>query len=289
MDVDYRADCDCVNVSGERNGESMRELCRAIEMPKEVTEYAVRFDSEFEYGSAEAGMNKLFDPAAWNEGLKELKASLGEDPKGYKMLTCMLHCCGRTWEFYRSHGISGQIFAETMKCFSRFVKEHKESYGCYGFDREWWTARQLSGRLFRIGELEYELREEKGERVIALHIPSDARLEREKVLASIGQAKKFLEEKFPEYSKAEMQCHSWLLSPTLREVLPPKSNILAFQELFDIKILGEDKAGEYMVWVFKRSDIPLEDLPENTSLQRRLKAYLLSGGKVLEAGGELKH
>lgn len=266
----------------------MRELCKAIEMPQEVTEYAARFDSEFKYAAAEGEMNKLFAPETWGEGLEDLKKSLGEDSKGYKMLTCMLHCSQRTWEFYRNHGISGQIFVETMKCFGRFVKEHRESYGFYGFDREWWTVRQLSGRLFRIGELEYELKEADGERVIALHIPSDARLWQEKVLASIQQAKIFLKEKFPEYSEVKMQCHSWLLSPTLKEVLSPGSHILAFQELFDIKVSGEDKTGEYMVWVFKRSDIPLRELPENTSLQRRLKAYLLSRGKVLEAGGELK-
>lgn len=268
--------------------ENMRELCMAIEMPMEVTEDAVKFDREFDYAAAREGMEKLFAVQTWEEGLAELKKCLGEDPKGFKMLACMLHCCRRTWDFYKAHDISGGIFVDTMKCFSRFVKEHKESFGYYGFDRQWWTARQLCGLLFRIGELEYEMRTDGGEKIISLHIPSDALLTREKALHSIRQARGFLDEKFPEYAGAGTECHSWLLSPTLREVLSPGSNILAFQELFDIEVLGEDQAEEYKVWVFKRSDIPLADLPENTSLQRRMKDYLLSGGKMLEAKGRLK-
>ncbi len=267
----------------------MRELCRAIEMPEEVTECVVEIEAGIRNEAAEKAMEKLFIPETWMEGLAELKRCLGEDERGFKMLAGMLYCCRKTWRFYEEHGISGQIFVETMKCFSRFVREHKESYGVYGFDREWWTVRQLSGRLFRIGELEYEMRTEGGKAVIDLHIPSDARLERERVVLSIRQGQAFLEEKFPEYGGAKMQCHSWLLSPTLKKVLLPGSNILAFQELFDIEILGEDKEGEYKVWVFKRPDLLLTDLPEDTSLQRRLKGFLLSGGEVLEARGYLKN
>ena len=51
----------------------------------------------------------------WEEGLAELKKCLGEDPKGFKMLACMLHCCRRTWDFYKAHDISGGIFVDTMK------------------------------------------------------------------------------------------------------------------------------------------------------------------------------
>lgn len=269
-------------------GKSVRDLCRAIEMPEEVTEYVVEIDAGLDHEGMEEAAAKLFNQATWAAGLDELKKCLGEDEKGFRMLACMLHMSSRTWKFYEEHGIPGQIFTETMKCFSRFVKEHKESYGVYGFDREWWTARQLSGKLFRIGELEYEMREEDGKQVISLHIPSDTRLWKERLLSSIRQAKIFLQEKFPEYGNAEMQCESWLLSPTLKEVLSPGSNILAFQELFDIKVLGEDKGEEYKIWAFKRKDLPLKDLPENTSLQRRLKSYLLSGGKVLAAEGCLK-
>ena len=47
-------------------------------------------------------------------------------------------------------------------------------------------------------------------------------------------------------------------------------------------------SNEFMEWVFKRKDLPLEELPEETSLQKNMKAHLLSGGWVGEGMGCLK-
>lgn len=279
------------NQKGNGNMKKISDLCRAISMPEEVSRYVAEFDAGFDYGTVEEACDMLTcrentAPDAWKTGIQILRERLGEDPRGLKMLSCMLWCCGRTWDFYEKQGISREIFVDTMKCFSRFVGEHRESFGVYGFDREWWTVRQLSGFLFRIGELEYEMAQ--GEKGIHLHIPSDTRLERGRVEDSVGRARDFFREKFPEYGDVQMRCHSWLLSPTLREVLSPGSRILAFQELFDIHVRGEDTAGEYRQWVFKRRDLPLVELPEDTSLQRRLKGYLLGGGKMMDADGRLR-
>ncbi len=219
--------------------------------------------------------------------VKEIKDCLGDDPDGIKMLTCMLKSSLKTYDYYKKWGISEEIFIATMKCFSRFINEHKEGYGNYAFDREWWTARQVPGQLFRIGELEYELVNEKGKRYVSLHIPSDARLRKDKIDESLHTAKAFILEKFPEYGSVDMICHSWLLSPTLKELLPEGSNILEFQSYFQIENTGVEER-EYMTWVFKRPDIPLKELPENTLLQKNLKSYLLAGGKVTDARGILK-
>lgn len=69
--------------------------------------------------------------------VKEIKDCLGDDPDGIKMLTCMLKSSLKTYDYYRKWGISEEIFIATMKCFSRFINEHKEGYGNYAFDREW--------------------------------------------------------------------------------------------------------------------------------------------------------
>jgi hypothetical protein len=42
-----------------------------------------------------------------------------------------------------------------------------------------------------------------------------------------------------------------------------------------------------MDWVFGSRDIPLEELPEDTSLQRLLKPYLRNRGKIELASGKL--
>ena len=212
---------------------------------------------------------------------------LGSDPDGIKMLACMLKGCLKTWELYKVINISRQIYVDTMKCFTRFVREHRESYGNYGFDRDFWVVRQMSGLLFRIGELEYEMLRKDGRRYLSLHIPSDAELSEERIQESCCQAREFFEEKFPEYGDVDIMCHSWLLSPTLKELLLPGSHILGFQKHFIIEETGEND-DEFLQWVFKRKDIPAKDLPENTSLQRRLKGYLLQGGSVADARGVWK-
>lgn len=265
----------------------IKDLCRMIGIPDEIMQPITDYDAQFNYELIKESMDKLFFRETWDEGREEIKNCLGDDPDGIKMLTCMLKSCLKTYDLYRGWGISEEIFTATMKCFSRFINEHKEGYGNYAFDREWWTARQISGQLFRIGELEYELVNEKGNRYVSLHIPSDARLGREEIDQSLHAAKALISDKFPEYASADMTCHSWLLSPTLRELLPKGSNILEFQSYFLIENTGLDER-EYMTWVFKRPDIPLKDLPENTLLQRNLKNYLLAGGKVIDARGKIK-
>ena len=275
------------------NMKNITDLCSAIALPEQVSRYVAQFDAGFDYETVREAFDMLTcreadAPEIWKAGIQALRERLKEDPRGLKMLSCMLRCCGKTRDFYVRNGISREIFVDTMKCFSRFVGEHMESFGEYGFDREWWTVRQLSGLLFRIGELEYEMVQGQGKKCIHLHIPSDSRLERERLEDSVGRARDFFREKFPAYGDVQICCHSWLLSPTLREVLSPGSRILAFQELFDIHVRGEDTAGEYKQWVFKRSDLPLTELPENTSLQRRLKGYLLGGGKMMDADGRLR-
>lgn len=284
---------------------NLKELCEKIAMPEEATDCILKYHELLDDGDVLASMDKLFHAGTWETGLSELKRHIGKDAGGFGILACELRCALKTFEIYEKHGIPEEIYVDTMKCFSRFVNEHRESYGCYGFDREWWTPRQISGLLFRIGELEYEMPkapdesyasaagsavEHKGaenERCIWLHIPSDARLTAEGIEDSVNRAQQFFAEKFNEYARAGIKCESWLLSPTLREVLPPSSKILGFQEYFVTESLGVEEK-EFMTWVFKRPDIPLADLPEDTSLQRNLKNYLLSGGKMTAAEGTLK-
>ena len=104
--------------------------------------------------------------------------------------------------------------------------------------------------------------------------------------ASYAMARDFLKELFPAYQNAPFLCTSWLLSPGLKECLPRTSRIRSFQEDFVITETFPERM-DFLTWVYKRPDIPLEELPENTSLQRELKRYLLKGGTVGEAAGVL--
>ncbi len=262
----------------------MEQLCRKINMPEEVTQrLAALHEVLEEYPCLEL----LMEEAHWTEGLEQLKEALGEDPGGMKRLCSMLRCALKARADYDRLGISEEIYVATMGAFSRFVREHRESYGCYGFDRGRWTPRQVSSRLFRIGQLEYEMVILDGEPAVSLHIPTDVDLRPEVLRPSVKAGLEEFYRLFPDYRGKKVYCHSWLLSPLLKDFLPEDSNILLFQELFDIAP-DETPGNDVLLWVFKNPKLPREDYPENTSLQRKLKRFFLNGGQFTEGLGFLR-
>jgi len=262
----------------------MEQLCRKINMPQEVTQILTALHTTLEVYPC---LDLLMEEAHWNEGLAQLKEALGEDPDGMKRLCCMLRCALGARALYDRLGISGEIYVATMGAFSRFVREHKDSYGRYGFDRGFWTTRQVSAKLFRIGQLEYELATLNGEPAVSLHIPTDADLRPEVLVPSIKEGLAEFFRLFPGYAGRPVFCHSWLLSPLLKDFLPQDSNILRFQDLFRITP-DETPCKDVLLWVFKNPRLPMADYPENTSLQRKLKRFFLDGGQFLEGRGLLR-
>ena len=199
----------------------------------------------------------------------------------------MLRCALKARAEYDRLGISEEIYIDSMAAFSRFVREHMESYGCYGFDRGFWTTRQVSSKLFRIGQLEYELTTLEGAPVVSLHIPTDVDLRPEVLRPSVKEGMEEFFRIFPEYVGKTVYCHSWLLSPLLKDFLPESSNILKFQEMFDMEPEGIPGNG-VVLWVFKNPKLPKEQYPENTSLQRKLKQFFLNDGQFVEGKGYLR-
>lgn len=288
---------------------SIEERCRQIGLQPEITEIIVRTDAFLRqisfYKKNHTDMETLIQPNSgekWNAARSRLHAALtevkadrgvmeaGSDSQadgsggcGLGMLTLMTVLLEETAEAYQKAGIPEWIFVDTMKCFARFVKEYKAAYGVYGFDRDFWTPRQLSGLLFRIGELEYELLPDNR---IGMHIPSDTVLTRGMCEASLAEAQRFVKQYFSKWQDASYVCHSWLLSPVLKELLAPGSHILTFQKAFRILSVDEEDLS-FLEWVYGREDISFEELPERTSLQRNIKRYLLAGGKIGSAIGVL--
>ena len=140
--------------------------------------------------------------------------------------------------------------------------------------------------MFRLGRLQFEpivtkkdMRGKEntlsaGTKALKVHIPEGESLAPEVCQASFEQAEEFFKGEYEAYV-----CESWLLSLHLKEILPETSNIIRFQDLFEVtgtkysfpqaeeRIFGEilEDKGQY---------------PEATSLQRKAKEYLLSGGDL---------
>ena len=281
----------------EKERISLEKLYKLLEFPAEVVERLgrVQLDKDEE---TMRDIHLLADREKWQGARARLKEKYAPDADGMKILACMMRAMQDSYALYIEEKIPEKIFADTMKCFTRFLKEHGVSFGCCGFDRDFWTGRQLSLLLFRLGELEFEIVSEDGEKaelsedekhshyLLHVHIPSDADLSPERCDESFRMAEQFFAEYFPETAGSKFACDSWLLSPALKELLPEESRILQFQNRFEVKSWNKEEDA-YLEWVFKRKDLPLEKLPEETSLQRKMKAYVLQGGKIGEAYGEI--
>lgn len=219
---------------------------------------------------------------------EQVVAAFPEDEGNLRAMTCQLEAVRRQYDNYQRMGISEEIFVETMKCFTRFAEECFVKTGSYYFDRGWWSYRQVSMCLFRIGALEYEFIELDGEKVLSLHIPSDANMKDENVGRSLEEARAFMRRFYPAYADSRMYCNSWLLAPKLQELLPPTSNIVKFQNRFELTRYS-DEGNDCLLWVFQAPEnVDYHDLKENTSLQRKIKKLMLEGGSVGYGAGFIK-
>lgn len=262
------------------------ELCNLIGIQDEVKQKVSEYENCIDFNSMEQEIEQMKHPECWEGTLERLQGLLEPDEDGIKILTCQLRCACDAYSKYEELGISKEIFIATMKFFSRFLQDHKDKHGRYRFVWAWWAVRQLSMVEYRIGELEYEMKIEDDRRLIGIHIPADADLSTDKLRNSYLDAVEFFKKYYPDYYGADMVCSSWLLAPSLKCVLPKNSRILQFQKAFDIDEMEEDSL-DFMDWVYGSKDIPFDELPEDTSLQRNLKPYLRNNGKIELASGKL--
>ncbi len=266
----------------------LNELYKMLDIPEAVQANLAECETKIDFQAVKQDLEqiKIPNPFGWEGALKHLKELLGPDDDGMKILYCQLLCVCDVYGKYIQNGISDQIFIDTMKFFTRFLRDHMDRHGSYRYVWAWWVPRQISMVEFRIGELEYEMRWEDKKPLIDIHIPADTDMTTSKLRRSYLDAITFIKKYYPDFSGADFVCSSWLLAPSLKKVLSENSKILQFQDSFIIGKSDEESLG-FMDWVYGSREIPIDDLPENTSLQRNLKPYLQNGGKIEWTAGKL--
>lgn len=176
---------------------------------------------------------------------------------------------------FQEKGVSKDIFFATLKDITIWTRTGLRRHGRYGLCQPQWVAKGLRMELFRLGRLQFEpVRQEDGTPVLNVHIPEDGPLKPEEVTASFQQARDFFASSPEPYSR--FVCESWLLFPALGQLLPPDSNILQFQKLFQLRETDcRSRQAEERIFGFV-SDSPA-DYPVHTSLQKQARAYLMTG------------
>ena len=155
-------------------------LFREIELQEKMAERVMSVLPVLSGEEIETQLKCLMNIKTAPDALAHLTA-LFPDEDGVGVLACSLLCACKAYKEYQKKGISDTVYFETMKCFTRFIDETQKRTGRLAFDRGWWTYRQISMQLFRIGELEYEFVEYEGRPALSIHIPSDAHFSRELV------------------------------------------------------------------------------------------------------------
>lgn len=189
------------------------------------------------------------------------------------------------YERYIEKGIAETIYWDTFRDITHWCINCRNEFGEYGIDQYDWFFRHIKMTLFCLGRLEFEWlksewdfvhegrRIQKGDPLIFIHIPQGKRLEISECRDSVRQAQRFWKKEYVYI------CHSWLLYPGLRKILKDGSNILEFQKLFDIiDIDYKEREAEWRIFT-KLEEHP-EDYPEQTSLQRMARQYLIQGGRL---------
>lgn len=163
-----------------------------------------------------------------------------------------------------------------------------------GLGPTWMLPLVYGGVSFRLGRLAFDQRYQQrvgehpvlmpGEGSWNIHIPSGAGpITPDTCTASMDRARE-LSRRLPQMAAA-FCCHSWLMDPQLADFLPPDSNIVQFQSRFehfsDDQIADRDPI--HYIFGSQFDDVGelailLDELPQDTTLQRAIVSVLRSGG-----------
>ena len=140
---------------------------------------------------------------------------------------------------------------------------------------------QSNGRLayepVTLSLADWEVAFQEGDKMINVHIPACAPLDFELTRDSFRICREFFAKYFPGFAYKGFQCGSWLLDSSFSRFLPQTSNIVLFQSLFHLFPAPKATDWQHRERVFGNPDLPLDQVPQKTSLQKILKREILNG------------
>lgn len=191
--------------------------------------------------------------------------------------------------------IPREITIETLKDINAWIKTYEKRTGKKGLQSINWLLHHYKGDLFSLGRLQFRLEKSfpevpSGEYSVQTHIPQDVPLVLEECLESFVRADRFFNQYFRQYDFKYITCRSWLVNPKLSYLLDENSNIVKFMKLWTPcgEFDDNSKLAIERVFGFGFDPTKISDAPENTTLQRNLKAYLLAGNSLKSTYGYRK-
>lgn len=269
-------------------------------------EYRLLGFSEADREAAEAYVP---DPAEVDKLAAQLRPQIGafggegrtlEMPKDPRVsVATFLQMLPEIRQYHRDRGVSDEISWATLADLGQQLKVHRRTNGDYGLETHWWTTIHWVGEIYALGRLQFLLHQvpeakpvpgtEPGEWVLGVHIPEIGPLTKEAVDDSFAQAREFFPRVFPEYPVKTATLGSWLIDPYLLDHLPQDSNMVRFGRRFTPYSTPRDSQDSAVFFTFRTHDLDhLDDLPQDTTLQRLVVSRIKEGGTWQNAYGYLR-
>lgn len=281
-------------------GRTLEDLCRALRVPSPaiapLVDGAVQFESDPILRRLLAhGRWMLRDElprvGAWLVPWGRLPASLGPVGDLFHPLV-FLADAARIRRWHHENGITDDVSIDTLSDLGVHLSHYHRMFGHWGLEEPQWLGLHFTGRLYRLGRLQFELGKwgvpvadpaacplERDDPILDVHIAEIGPLDSDACDESVEHARAFFPRTFPDVPFKAFGCWSWLLDPNLRTYLPERSNILRFQNRFHAVPTAQRHDGQALKFVFRLPpETKLEAYPGRTVLERAVVDHVRAGG-----------
>jgi hypothetical protein len=201
----------------------------------------------------------------------------------------------RRW--HASHGIPDDVSWTTLSPLGGHISQYRREHGRWGVEIPFFFTLAFRGVLFQIGRLSYIPYRlctgpagplfwyapaavealgpgfRPGDPALSIHVPAEAPLDAAECDASLRRAGGVFASHFLPGTPMVGTCTSWLLDPQLAEYLPAGSNIVRFQQRFQL-VPGVRVDNESIVAYLRGSSSASPDQPpRETALQRAVASH----------------
>ncbi|MDX3001505.1 acyltransferase domain-containing protein [Kribbella solani] len=213
----------------------------------------------------------------------------------------------RLLELHAQRGVPESITVVTVAALGQQLATHRRTFGRAGtgLSTMWTAPLRFRGAEYEIGRHGYTrtqlgLGDGVSGHVLSMHIPPSGALDVHASEQSVAAAVESFGHWFPEEPLSGFVCHSWLLDPQLAEYLRPDSNIIRFQQRFDLlpqlPVADPSDGDRDLLRLGLQLPVPADALteeglgriPQDTTLQRAFVAHLRAGRHWYHRTGMLK-
>lgn len=234
----------------------------------------------------------MSDEIELNEILDKIHTLKSPDLHEYTIdLLFLLECVPFLRDKYMQKNIPEDMFIDAMKDIKYKVDECLNLKKIFGtFVMADWYGGFLKLTRVAFGRLQFDINKfeeddfqicnytvKKGDFILNCHIPSSGPLVSEDCYLSYKMAYNYFKNKLRD-GILPIFCRSWLLYPAYLNFMDEKSNIVEFSK--DYEIYGQCDHETFLnMWrIFGKED-DIDNLPMETTLQKKFLTYMKSGGK----------